>query len=365
MNQKEIIPENLRKFDMSILVFNPPIKDFNMMKVEKYETTKNKRGVEKTSFSGYDTIYGETGDASMTFKCVILKNCEFVLNGLKSISETLNNAEGFQSNLTVSISYQRAFIYNVNTAFDTKTLDNYYDLENLVAFDKFTGKAKPEQPKSTTAEPEDDNDDDYNENDDDYIPEYDDLTEEEKVELYKEMHGLTDDDIEMIKANDPEMYDYLMETNPEDVIMDKTNYTDENGIEQCEISLWEINEDGEIEGAPDYSIDSADYEDDYTEYPCNDMDGDGEDDDCTTDDCDCDNDYEDDDCTTDDCDCDNDCVTDDCDCDDDCTTDDCDCDNDCGTDDCDCDNDCGTDDCDCDNDCGTDDCDCDNIDDTI
>lgn len=105
-NYRVIIPENLRKFDMSIILYNPPIKGLNIF--------ENK------------TKYGNTKDLNMCFKCIILKNCEIVLQDLKSFQETISNEEGFQNNLSLSISYERSFIYSLNNVYTTETLDMYY-----------------------------------------------------------------------------------------------------------------------------------------------------------------------------------------------------------------------------------------------
>lgn len=134
-NQKEIIPENLRKFDMSIIVFNPPIYRVNMAKEEVYETAK-KRNNEKTAFAGYKTNYSSLDDKNMPFKCIILKNCEINTDELKSIADSMSNAEGFKHNLVLSIKYQRSFIYSVNNIYGVETLDNYF---NKDAIELFTG----------------------------------------------------------------------------------------------------------------------------------------------------------------------------------------------------------------------------------
>ena len=105
-NYRVIIPENLRKFDMSIILYNPPIKGLNIFE----DSTK----------------YGNTKDLNMCFKCIILKNCEIELQDLKSFQETISNEEGFQNNLSLSVSYERSFIYSLNNVYVTETLDMYY-----------------------------------------------------------------------------------------------------------------------------------------------------------------------------------------------------------------------------------------------
>lgn len=127
-NYRVIIPENLRKFDMSIILYNPPIKGFNIY--TEYEKTLEykKNGVPKKNPTITEkTIYGSTQDLNMCFKYIILKNCEIELTDLKSFQETISNESGFQNDLSMIISYERSFIYNLNNIYKTETLDMYYN----------------------------------------------------------------------------------------------------------------------------------------------------------------------------------------------------------------------------------------------
>lgn len=136
-NQKEVIPENLRKFDMSIIVFNPPIYRVNMAQEEVYKDKQKRNGEIKKVFEGFKTNYGSLDAKNMPFKCIILKNCEINIDGLKSIADSMSNTEGFKNNLVLSIKYQRSFVYSVNNIYGTETLDNYY---NKAAIELFTGE---------------------------------------------------------------------------------------------------------------------------------------------------------------------------------------------------------------------------------
>lgn len=127
-NYRVIIPENLRKFDMSIILYNPPIKDFNIFtEYEKVQEYKKNDVPKKNKTVNKKTVYGSTKDLNMCFKYIILKNCEIELTDLKSFQEVISNESGFQNDLSMIISYERSFIYNLNNIYKTETLDMYYN----------------------------------------------------------------------------------------------------------------------------------------------------------------------------------------------------------------------------------------------
>lgn len=100
-NHRELIPENLRKFDMAVIMFNSPINGINL---------------------------GEN-ITDITYRCIVFKNCEFVLESLTNIPEVMNNELGFAGQYNIEIAYQRAYSYTVNKEllkrdiFDTQSLD--------------------------------------------------------------------------------------------------------------------------------------------------------------------------------------------------------------------------------------------------
>jgi hypothetical protein len=140
-NFKEIIPENLRKFDMSIILMNPPIDGFNTRNTSVFGKSPN--GPEK-SFNGSTAVNDLT--STMTFKCLILKNCEIALNDLSSTNDTFNNAEGFTFEATMNIVYDRAFMYSISKTLNAEILDSFY-----------RGEAVPETEISPSANPEPEN----------------------------------------------------------------------------------------------------------------------------------------------------------------------------------------------------------------
>ena len=146
-NSKEVIPENLRKFDMSIILFNPPIQGVNINYKNIYENTRT-NPISNTSEAGFVVGYTHKEDQftntrfkktysdvfnpnGMSFKCLIFKNCEFVLKEMSSFPDTITNSTGFEAKYDIKISYQRVFSYNINRELTVEVLDNLYNLAGL------------------------------------------------------------------------------------------------------------------------------------------------------------------------------------------------------------------------------------------
>lgn len=146
-NSKEVIPENLRKFDMSIILFNPPIQGVNINYKNRYENTRT-NPISNTYEDGFVVGYTHKEDQfvntkfkktysdffnsnGMSFKCLIFKNCEFVLKEMSSFPDTIMNSTGFEAKYDVKISYQRVFSYNINRELTVEVLDNLYNLAGL------------------------------------------------------------------------------------------------------------------------------------------------------------------------------------------------------------------------------------------
>lgn len=112
-NLKEVLPENLRKFDMSVILFNPPTIGLNIK--EPRNAGSNNIGVIKAN-----------DEKSMSFKCIIFKNCEIKYTDLTTLTDTLSNEAGFVNNLTMPITFERFYIYNLNNELNSEILDNLY-----------------------------------------------------------------------------------------------------------------------------------------------------------------------------------------------------------------------------------------------
>lgn len=100
INYKEIIPENLRKFDMTIVLFGLPI---------RYLDTSSKIMGEKFSARQLNPENGKTN--KMTFKLYSFKNCEFDMSSLNAStpSEVTVNEPFQMGKSSIKINYQKVF----------------------------------------------------------------------------------------------------------------------------------------------------------------------------------------------------------------------------------------------------------------
>lgn len=94
---KEILPANLRKFDMGIYIFNTPVKNIH----------------------GKDTGYAKyTGASSSEYrtsaKYIELQNCEIDYNSSKSALAQMNNTDGVDLKYTITISFDNAMEMRYN-----------------------------------------------------------------------------------------------------------------------------------------------------------------------------------------------------------------------------------------------------------
>lgn len=103
VNLKEIVPENLRKFDMSVVVFGVPI---------RYLDTHSK--IKGSEFKA-KTMRGESGNA-MTMAMYTFKGCEFDIENMSEpVLSDMNNAHAFQNNsVSIKIKYNKVFNYKQN-----------------------------------------------------------------------------------------------------------------------------------------------------------------------------------------------------------------------------------------------------------
>lgn len=104
-HDKEIIPENLRKFDMDIVLFQIPI---------KYLQTSIKTMVGRKAF--YKSLanvhnYGEV----MSYQLFTFQNCEFDINSFSSlIPSSMNNDKAFGLRPSIKIFYDKCYHHTWN-----------------------------------------------------------------------------------------------------------------------------------------------------------------------------------------------------------------------------------------------------------
>lgn len=116
INCKEIIPENLRKFDMIVIVFAAPIKRFHTSIIH------SSGGVEeKFNYKSLSPLNGSRTDWSnvMSYKMYTFNNCEFDIESLGSyMPNGINNSEPFKlGENSIKISYDRVYEHQMNEFF--------------------------------------------------------------------------------------------------------------------------------------------------------------------------------------------------------------------------------------------------------
>lgn len=97
--QKEVVPDNLRKFDMDIVVFESPIRYLHTSAIDLRSR--------KTSYKAFNA---DDFGTRMSFKLFTFKNCEFDFASLPSmLPSTFTNDKPFTSKPTIKINYDRVY----------------------------------------------------------------------------------------------------------------------------------------------------------------------------------------------------------------------------------------------------------------
>lgn len=170
MNMKEILPENLRKFDMSIIIMNVPIKyfqtgmmtsgqDSTMSQIGKNgDTALNKAisGMNKftnfmngsdTKTFNYKSIMGRNNslEDSLSFQLYTLKNCEIDPVSFSNYLPSSMNNSAFSKlgNTAIKIKYDRVYKHTFNEwqqmmtgstgIYYDGTIDKYINASNLTS----------------------------------------------------------------------------------------------------------------------------------------------------------------------------------------------------------------------------------------
>ena len=118
--KREIVPSNLRKFDMGIYIFGDMIQNNQSDLIFKYLGTGNDNKYNNNSYKPDDDRYiAEVGSdsASSMQNNVYLEftNCEINLSSTK-MGDVMDNSEGAQHVYTLVIDYDDCFVDRVNTS---------------------------------------------------------------------------------------------------------------------------------------------------------------------------------------------------------------------------------------------------------
>ena len=112
-NHKEIVPSNLRKFDMSVLICQVPIVGYNIF---------------GNTYHGFN-IDSKSYDDTLTFKWILFQNCEFDYKSIASVIDSVNNESPFEMGYTVDIIAERTYVRDFNP--DLNLMDIFSYMPNL------------------------------------------------------------------------------------------------------------------------------------------------------------------------------------------------------------------------------------------
>lgn len=116
-NHREIVPSNLRKFDMSILVCQMPI-DGVTQNVDKKTQYFSKLNNGDTIYPCEINVSDFTGqkNSKLAFKWILLQNCEFDYKNISSVPDSVNNENPFNIEYTVDVTFTKAYVRDYNYA---------------------------------------------------------------------------------------------------------------------------------------------------------------------------------------------------------------------------------------------------------
>ena len=106
INMKEILPENLRQFDMIVVLFHTPLKYWHT----------GIQTMRRGTFD-YKDLYSDNADQRMTYKMFTFHGCEFIPSSLNSIyPSNITNDEPFQlaKDAAISIKFKRVYQHTFN-----------------------------------------------------------------------------------------------------------------------------------------------------------------------------------------------------------------------------------------------------------
>ena len=108
IDQKEIVPDNLRKFDMTVMVFQSPIKYFHTAFTSQYGHKYDYKGTSVDNNSGFSD--------TMSFKMFTFVNCEIDRESLGNmIPGTMSNEKPFtMGGGSIKILYDRVYTHTMN-----------------------------------------------------------------------------------------------------------------------------------------------------------------------------------------------------------------------------------------------------------
>lgn len=154
IKKQEILPANLRKFDMGILIYETPNAPFHKYK-EKTLIDIPLLGGDGMTYAQMGTDNIAWGDYKSSYKYIELHNCEFDYTSAKGNYGAINNAEGIQPEYTIDIHFDDCYETRYNE-FMLQTLGDIINVDIDSSFTIYPVEAKNDDSsgsESMTANP--------------------------------------------------------------------------------------------------------------------------------------------------------------------------------------------------------------------
>ena len=116
INNREIIPENLRKFEMSVLIYSSPISFLHDSLTYDNKQQKFKSVLSSSGAENKESVT-QVFDNTLSYKIYTFKNCEFVLPELGSLMPNdVNNENPFKlaDGSILKITYDKCYVHTSN-----------------------------------------------------------------------------------------------------------------------------------------------------------------------------------------------------------------------------------------------------------
>lgn len=134
--KREIVPSNLRKFDMGIFLYESTVSPFHISEnvdyLEEDETYDEDYEYYEDPSIRHASIDKNSPDYTTSYKYIELHNCEIDYDSIKSGFSSLNNKDGFSSEITIDIYFDDCYESRYNE-FNMKEFGDMIvlDLERL------------------------------------------------------------------------------------------------------------------------------------------------------------------------------------------------------------------------------------------
>lgn len=99
--KREILPANLRKFDMGLYIYSDPV--YNMHRSPRAEVITNKNGQNTIAYRDKYSSIGDTPQYKSSYKYIEFHNCEIDFNSSTSGYDVFSNTEGTQQTFNITI----------------------------------------------------------------------------------------------------------------------------------------------------------------------------------------------------------------------------------------------------------------------